>query len=484
MMNNLIDDDFLRDFNFVSASKGGEDKGYFKLEDVKRLRIRRNKANYSMMLDGKIHTKLQYQHEFNDWCRQHMTEEERAPMFEDGDEVPIVTNEDAGKKLAEEVLEKKKEPLMDTLATEAKQKLEEDPLEDAAEGLKYADPVRVQEEAPEHLIEDIPEAVTHDFTKEPTALEALQEAGIIPDLTGNTTEEVKEAMINVIEKRSTQAGLELDMDSPFADRIEAMRWSYSRLTAFETCKHAWKKTYLDKEKGRDNAWGQMGNFAHNLLEYMFKGQIAVERLGDNFVAHFDKYVTEQFPQFAIDLRAHYKQKIGKYLSTFKMAGQVMSIEEKFEYKLPSGRVFVGIIDLVVNKYGQLIVVDHKVSKVYESEDLMKKKKQILMYAPAVKLIYKTDAKAGFFHFVQDGTKLKVSMDEQSIDETLAWADNLIDEIKREKHFPTVIEEALDANAPLETEDDLFFCSNLCNHRDNCEMFQAIVKRSKELNHAQ
>lgn len=447
--------ELLFDMRLVSAAKDPkEDKGYYKLPGTK-LRVRKNKSNFSIILNGKIQCKIIYVHEFANWCEENLDPEFYSVM---GIEKPSLEEviENAGVKPANEIEYKFEEG-------EGEKVFESKSLDMSEEEVEAAIKKQVADKeaalAEEIVLSDAPEKI--------------KEAAV-DLLTLRTGEQVpmpttREEAITVIKKATAGTNLGLEFENQYAEEIEAMTWSYSRRASYDNCKLAFKKSYLEKPKPvqRENAWSQMGSFAHNLLEYMFKGTLKRENLGVNFRHHFDKKVTEKFPNFAIDLRVNYMKKIGNYLPTFKFLGEVIGIEQKFEYELPSGRKMMGFIDLVINKYGQIIVVDHKVSKTFSNKDLAIKKKQILLYAPGIKKIYGVLPSSGFFHFLQDGSKLKVNINQEDIDMAMKWMDDGIDTIKKDQYFPPILEE--------DPDNDLFYCSNLCGHRDNCEAFQFVSR---------
>ncbi len=47
---------------------------------------------------------------------------------------------------------------------------------------------------------------------------------------------------------------------------DGMHWSFSALSAYETCPMAFKLLYIDglKEKGDNNAYAEVGTFCHGL----------------------------------------------------------------------------------------------------------------------------------------------------------------------------------------------------------------------------
>lgn len=256
-------------------------------------------------------------------------------------------------------------------------------------------------------------------------------------------------------------------------------WSFSRISGYETCPHSWKKAYLDKEEGLDNAWAQMGTFCHELLEEQLKGNITSDELSQIFNDTYYDIVDLPFPPNQwVDLKDGYYKKIGSYFSKYKgVSGEVLAIERKFSYKLPNGVEFMGYIDLET-KSEFINVVDHKVSAFFTKKDLAKKKHQMILYAPAIEEEYGELPDAGYFHFLQDkllvkppkkSQFIKVDINKEIVKESLQWAVDVIEKIRNDEKFEPI----LNSQTPKEQDKQKFFCQNICSFRNSCD-------KSKEL----
>ena len=122
--------------------------------------------------------------------------------------------------------------------------------------------------------------------------------------------------------------------------------------------------------------------------------------------------------------------------------------------MPDGSLFQGYIDLVVKNNEDITVVDYKVSnpKNFKGDDLIKKTRQLYMYAPAIKKLFGKYPKRMMFSFFQ-GSYIIENFNEDKMHETLKWATDTISDINKERDF--------------EHKADEFFCDKICSFRSNC-----------------
>lgn len=71
-------------------------------------------------------------------------------------------------------------------------------------------------------------------------------------------------------------------------------WSYSRLTSFEQCPYSFNLKYIEEKEGVTNAWSDVGNFVHDILERVAKGDVPIEAVSDIFE---DEYPDVRFPEY-------------------------------------------------------------------------------------------------------------------------------------------------------------------------------------------
>ena len=148
------------------------------------------------------------------------------------------------------------------------------------------------------------------------------------------------------------------MDNSFL--LDAMDWSYSRVSSFDQCPRMFDLTYLQCMDRVDNAFAQWGSLAHSLLERYFRQQVELWDLSGLYEKEYARAVTERFP--FPRLEGSYYERGMEYFDNF--GGQlgdeekVLAVEDRYTSTL-GGRPVVGIIDLVLRNRSGLIVCDHK-----------------------------------------------------------------------------------------------------------------------------
>ena len=83
------------------------------------------------------------------------------------------------------------------------------------------------------------------------------------------------------------------MDNSFL--LDAMDWSYSRVSSFDQCPRMVDLTYLQCMDRVDNAFAQWGSLAHSLLERYFRQQVELWDLSGLYEKEYARAVTERFP---------------------------------------------------------------------------------------------------------------------------------------------------------------------------------------------
>lgn len=273
--------------------------------------------------------------------------------------------------------------------------------------------------------------------------------------------------------------------SKYRKQIEEMVWSFSRRDSWSNCKLGWKMNYIDKLKGLSNNWSLSGSLGHDIFEKYGRGEIEVSDMAKEWINRYDDEVYLDFPESMrwkanseaaswikkynkdfeygdfIGLYDNYKWKVFKFFSEFKgFNSETLEVEMEFEYELPDGNKMKGFIDRVSDG---VIVTDYKISKKFTRDKLKEKKRQILLYAPAIKEKYGELPISGYFFFFQTGEHLAVRISQEDVDEALKWMTDGIAEIMGATEFPARIDSMTDK----EISKDLM-CSALCNFRDICK----------------
>lgn len=240
--------------------------------------------------------------------------------------------------------------------------------------------------------------------------------------------------------------------------VKNMRWSFSRLNSFYTCKLAWKKTYIDKEKGDNNCFAQYGLLVHEILEKYAKEDLAVFELPNEFEKDFVEKITYDFPPNKyVDLFESYHNEGIDYFNNFDGFDEfkILGVEKEIKFKLDDYE-FIGYIDLLLeDKSGNIIVFDHKSKSGFKSKkEKAEYARQLYLYSiPVIDEIKKYPTKL-IFNTFRKQKLIEVPFVLKDFEEAKKWAIDTIELIAKEENF--------------EENPDMFNCNYLCNHRYNCD----------------
>ena len=146
-------------------------------------------------------------------------------------------------------------------------------------------------------------------------------------------------------------------DISYAPLIEDMVWSYSRVKAFYDCPYRWYLKYICKLHGKDMFFSDYGSFVHKLIELYYRGEKTQSQLCDMYLQEFKSRVKGHAPGQKVF--ANYFKSGLNYLRNFTPFPYNMIAVEKWVDFSMDGIPFIGYIDFLGEKDGDLYVVDNK-----------------------------------------------------------------------------------------------------------------------------
>lgn len=250
--------------------------------------------------------------------------------------------------------------------------------------------------------------------------------------------------------------------------LDKIEYSFSTLHLYEQCPYAFYLKKICQKEGVDNAYAEIGSFAHKLNEKIFKKEITPQEALTECAEEFENQVLCYLPEKTKEKKY---EELCDYFAGFDEKYQekfeVISVEEKFQWKIGKYKC-VGFADLILKhkKTGEIWLIDHKSSKKFlkkngepyknQEENFKAYSRQMYMYADAIKNKY------GFFpdyivwsHFLNNGEITKIKFDKKQQELALKWVLDTISNIYKDKLF--------------EANSSYMMCNVLCNYRDNeCE----------------
>ncbi len=245
----------------------------------------------------------------------------------------------------------------------------------------------------------------------------------------------------------------------YANKIDKMVWSFSRLNSFNQCKHMFKLRYIDGIKGEGNFFSDYGMFIHDLLERNAKQQLEDYELPTIYEKEYNDTINYPAPPNKyISLAESYYNSGLDYVSNFTGFGnyEIVAVEKRVEFEINNIKL-IGYIDLLVkDRDNNYHIIDHKSSDVksINSERARDYWKQMMLYSIPIKNEYGMYPRQLHINAFRKQDWFTLDFDESKVDDIKQWIINTVNKIKKEKEW-----------AP---KSDSFFCNFLCNFRNICE----------------
>jgi hypothetical protein len=252
--------------------------------------------------------------------------------------------------------------------------------------------------------------------------------------------------------------------SSFDFITENIKYSYSSVSTFETCNHAFYLTYIMcEDRSFNSAYGQFGSFVHLCLEKYFKNELKISELSNFYRKHYCEYVTMPFPAFHKNANETYFNNGLNFFDNFefdKSEYEILIIEDSISAEY-NGIKLVVKPDLVLKELstGKIYLIDFKTANGYKNDKLDKQKmigylRQFYLYCYFIWLQKNISVDEIHIWFVINDKIEKIIFDPVKAQENLEWFIDVIENIKNEEEFKA-------------NNKNKFFCDNLCSVSANC-----------------
>lgn len=250
--------------------------------------------------------------------------------------------------------------------------------------------------------------------------------------------------------------------------IEAMPWSWSRLTAFDDCRYGWYLKYiLGCEPDQRGFFSGYGSLIHEILELFLSGKASRDALVCYYLNRFREATQGEVPKQEMRMR-YFEDGLDYVKNLEPLPYKPLAVEKRFRYNL-NGKKLVGIIDFVGrDESGSIILVDHKSRKLKPRSSRKKPTetdleldqylRQLYVYSLPVFQEFRDLPAYLVFNCFRDRRLIKERFDPKKLDETAQWVTDKIQEIgENEDYAPNI---------------DYFRCKYLCDMKGHCEYYEA------------
>lgn len=255
-------------------------------------------------------------------------------------------------------------------------------------------------------------------------------------------------------------------DVSYKPLIEEFTWSHSRLKCFESCKWQFFLKYIRGWKEDETFFASYGSFMHEIIEGFYTGRLTKDEMLEEFLINYQDKVVGYPPKNV--KRESYLHKGIAYLEAFEpFPYEMVAVEDKINFEV-NGIPFVGFVDFLGQKDGDLYIVDNKsrdlkprskrAKPTKNDEVLDEMLKQLYLYAHAVKQKYGKLPVALCFNCFKNQQFIVEPFDEKKYEEALQWA---TDQVHIIEDFVEFYEKS---------DYDYYQCNFLCGLHKNCDFW--------------
>lgn len=244
--------------------------------------------------------------------------------------------------------------------------------------------------------------------------------------------------------------------------IDEIRFSYSSLSTFHTCKYSWYLTYIEKVSRAGNWWADYGTLIHQTMEKYFAEELETFELTDYVFENYEDIIQSK-PSFLVKEDV-YIADTKRFFDEFRFPRddyEVKFIEDKIDVDLEYKLVVKPDLVLKEKATGKHILIDYKTSLIYKKGKLDEEKLtgyvyQMTMYSIFLRNIG-IEIDEVWLWFIRDtGDKVfyKFIPTDELQREVDKWILDTITAIRNEEEFTPNINK--------------FFCQNLCSVSKFCK----------------
>jgi len=249
--------------------------------------------------------------------------------------------------------------------------------------------------------------------------------------------------------------------------VDNIRYSYSSVSTYETCRYGFKLTYIDACPRIDNFYSDYGKFTHECLEKYFMGELDSFELSEYYRDNYDFMVHGEPPVGSAEVYRTQGQYFFDNYFLNRDDYEILATESTIAFDIDEVLV-TARPDLVLKEKatGKSVLYDYKtampfsVNKYTGKETVDNKKisgfyKQMFLYTYALRVHEKIPIDKITLLFTRANREVTIDWTPIKEIEAIQWLTDTIKLIKDDNVFPY-------------NNSNPFFCNNLCSVRNFCE----------------
>lgn len=258
--------------------------------------------------------------------------------------------------------------------------------------------------------------------------------------------------------------------SSFDFLLDNETYSYSRLSTYDTCRYAFKLTYIDRKSQQPNFFSDYGTFIHETYESYFRGEVDLFDIPLYYAKEYNKVVVSEPPAVLKGIGEKYKNQGLEYFNEFyfdKSLYEIMLIEGTMNFEL-EGVKYVARPDLVIQSKedGKIFLIDYKTSTPFNISKITGKvtqdkgkisgyHKQMYVYAYSLRVCKDIQVNNMSLWFPRSKRELTIPWVAEDEAKAVEWLTRVVNNIKRDEEF-------------THNNSNSFFCNQLCGIRSHCK----------------
>lgn len=249
--------------------------------------------------------------------------------------------------------------------------------------------------------------------------------------------------------------------------MEDFVWSYSRIGQYEQCPYGFLLKYIKGEKPVKHFFSEYGKLVHEILAEYYKGAESKEKCLTEYIGRFNVIRNLRTPNRKI-VTTYFKNGFDYLRNLDDEIKNVTGVEMRRPFCV-DGIACQGIVDLIKNVNGELVLIDHKSRTLKPrsnravptagDKELDKYLRQLYVYGNIVKDVYKKFPDKLAFNCFRENQEIIEPFQKEKFDEAQKWLSDNVTKIREESEW--------------RPDPEWFKCNFICDMRDSCEYVKYI-----------
>lgn len=246
-----------------------------------------------------------------------------------------------------------------------------------------------------------------------------------------------------------------------------MTWSFSRLSAFESCPYRFFMKYMLGSEETKEFFSQFGSLAHEIHQLVFESAIKRDEAAQFYACHFGERVTAKAPSRQI-FSTFFHDGLDYFREMPEFDGSVRGVEKELHFYIDD-YPFVGYADLLTQSEHGILLFDHKSRlllprsnrkiKTVSDKELDRYLRQLYLYCIPIKKEYGEYPRELIFNCYRGRYMIREPFSIEGLTEAKTWAKNMIQKIISATSWPP--------------RPEYFKCNYLCGLENDCSYFSYL-----------